>query len=71
MNIVFIGALVSISFAIISFIATSNFIVTGIVFAITILYFIIFANPFWNKYRINGKENKESHNSGWSNKENE
>ena len=52
MNSIFLGFFVGISFGIVAYIATSNFIVTGVVFALTLLYFLIFANRILNKYKV-------------------
>ena len=52
MNSVFLGFFVGISFGIVAFISTNNFIVTGVVFVLTLLYFLIFANRILGKYRV-------------------
>lgn len=52
MNSIFLGFFVGVAFGIVAYLSTSNFIVMGIVFALTLLYFIIFANKILNKYKV-------------------
>ena len=52
MNSVFLGFFIGISFGIVAFISTNNFIVTGVVLVLTLLYFLIFANRILGKYRV-------------------
>lgn len=52
MNIVFLGFFVGISFGIVAYISTSNFIISGVVFAMSLLYFLIFGSKILNKYKV-------------------